>query len=58
MHKSTHIHTKICIYFIVIIYTHVDHSLTIILYLLRHVVVYHMLYSWEIQTFGGHVCGD
>lgn len=32
------------------------YPLTIVLYLLGHVIVHYMLDSWEIQTFGGNIC--
>lgn len=32
-------------------------NLTIIFYLLRHVIIHDMLYRREIQTLGGDICG-
>lgn len=31
--------------------------LTIVFNLLGHVIIYYMLYSWEIQTFRSDICG-
>lgn len=33
-------------------------AFTIVFYFLRHVIVHHMLYSWEVQTFGCNICGN
>lgn len=33
-------------------------TLTIVFYLLRHVVIHYVLDSWEIKTLGGHICGN